>query len=466
MGKRKETDSLGDMEIEEARYWGAQTQRSYQNFDIGRKFHDLMPLDLIYAYAILKKAAAQVNHDLGGLTEEHSSTIAEVCDEILEGKLDQEFPLVIWQTGSGTQSHMNVNEVISNRAIEKLGGKVGSKDPIHPNDHVNRAQSSNDTFPSAMNISTYLKIEKELLPALHYFEEALLEKEKAYKDIVKTGRTHLMDAAPLTLGQEFSGYRAQIQHGIEALKGTLPRLAELALGGTAVGTGLNAHPEFAEAVAKRIAEITDLPFKTAPNKFEAIATEDISVEVSGALKRIASSLLKISNDLRWLSSGPRCGIGEITLPTNEPGSSIMPGKVNPTQCEAMMMLVSQVMGNDVAISFANSHGNFEVNSNRPVIIYNLLHSIALLSDGMRNFTDKCLKGIEPNSDVISHYLSRSLMLATVLNTSIGYDNASKIVKKAHLENKTLKEAALELDLLSEEEFDRIVDPKKMITPQS
>lgn len=465
MGERVESDSLGEMRIDNIRYWGAQTQRSLENFDIGRRFHDFMPLDVIYAYALLKKAAAHVNHELGDLTLEQSKAIEESCDEILAGKLDGEFPLVIWQTGSGTQTHMNVNEVISNRANEKLGGVKGAKSPIHPNDHVNFAQSSNDTFPSAMNISTYLKIERELLPSLRYFEKALEEKEIAYKDIVKTGRTHLMDAAPLTLGQEFSGYRTQIQHGIEAIKSTLPRLAELALGGTAVGTGLNSHPKFGEKIAKKIAELTQLPFKTARNKFEAIATEDISVEVSGALKRIASSVLKIANDIRWLSSGPRCGLNEITLPANEPGSSIMPGKVNPTQCEALMMVASQVFGNDVAISFANSHGNFEVNSNRPVIIYNLLHSIALLSDGMKNFTDKCLKGIQPNEAVIAHYLSRSLMLATVLNMTLGYDNASKIVKKAHLENKTLKEAALELNLLTEEEFHKIVDPKKMIAPQ-
>ncbi len=464
MEKRIESDSLGEIEVDQDCYWGAQTQRSLENFDIGRDFHDLMPFEMIFAYAILKKAAALTNHELGLLDGDKCKVIAEVCDEIIEGNFKDQFPLVIWQTGSGTQTHMNINEVISNRAIEKMGGEMGSKTPIHPNDDVNKSQSSNDTFPTAMNIATYLKIVHELLPALHHFKKVLEEKVQDFKDIIKTGRTHLMDAAPLTLGQVFSAFQTQIEHGILAVENTLPRLLELPLGGSAVGTGLNTHPDYAEKVAEAIADLTDQPFLTSPNKFEAIATEDSSVEVSGALKRVAASFLKIANDIRWLSSGPRCGIGEITIPSNEPGSSIMPGKVNPTQCEAMMMLTSQVFGNDVAISMANGQGNFELNTNRPVIIYNLLHSISLLADGAQSFTNNCLKGIEPNLEVIQDYLSRSLMLATALNTKIGYDNASKIVKKAHLEKKTLKEAALELKILSAEEFDQIVDPKKMISP--
>lgn len=464
MGKRIESDSLGEIEVDGDRYWGAQTQRSLENFDIGREFHDLMPFDVILAYAILKKAAALTNHELGLLDGDKCKVIAEVCDEIIEGDYKDQFPLVIWQTGSGTQTHMNVNEVISNRAIEKMGGVMGSKSPIHPNDDVNMSQSSNDTFPTAMNIAAYLKIVHELLPALHHFKKALEEKVQKFKDIIKTGRTHLMDAAPLTLGQVFSAYLTQVEHGIIAVENVLPRLLELPLGGSAVGTGLNTHPDYAEKVAETIADLTEQPFVTSPNKFEAIATEDTSVEVSGALKRVAGSFMKIANDIRWLSSGPRCGIGEISIPSNEPGSSIMPGKVNPTQCEAMMMLTSQVFGNDVAISIANGQGNFELNTNRPVIIYNLLQSITLLADGAQSFTNNCLKGIEPNLEIIHDYLTRSLMLATALNTKIGYDSASKIVKKAHEEKKTLKEAALELNILSAEEFDEIVDPKKMISP--
>lgn len=464
MGKRIETDSLGEIEVDSDKYWGAQTERSFRNFHIGREFSDLMPLEFIYAYARIKKAAAKVNHQLGLLPHEKSKVIAQVADEILEGKLDEHFPLVVWQTGSGTQTHMNVNEVISNRAIEIMGGELGSKAPIHPNDDVNKSQSSNDTFPTAMNIAAYLQITKELIPAMKHMAKVLKAKETKFMNIIKVGRTHLMDAAPLTLGQEFSGYHTQIVQGIEALENTLEHLKELALGGTAVGTGLNTHPDFARLVAKAIAEDTHCPFVSAPNKFKAIATEDTSVEVSGALKRIATSLIKIANDIRWLASGPRCGLGELIIPSNEPGSSIMPGKVNPTQCEAMMMLCTQVIGNDVSITYANSHGNLELNTNRPVIIYNLLHSIALLSDGIENFTKKCIEGIEPNQEIIRDYLAKSLMLATALNTSIGYDKASQIVKRAHKENKTLKEVALELGFLSEEEFDKIVDPAKMTKP--
>lgn len=464
MAKRVERDSIGEIEVDKTKYWGAQTQRSLENFNIGRGYHDFLPLEIIQAYAILKKAAASVNHELGLLPKEKSEVIAKVCDEILSGQHDLQFPLVIWQTGSGTQTHMNVNEVISNRAIELLGGEMGSKKPIHPNDDVNKSQSSNDTFPTAINIAAYRLMVHKLLPSLQFFEEKMKDKIEQFKDLIKVGRTHLMDAAPLTLGQEFSGYLSQIEHGVACLKNTLPHLAELALGGTAVGTGLNAHPEFAVKVAKKIAELTKLPFVSASNKFEAIASEDVSVEVSGALKRLASSLMKIANDIRWLGSGPRCGLAEISLPANEPGSSIMPGKVNPTQCESLMMICSQVFGNDVAITVANTHGNFEVNSNRPVIAYNLLHSMTLLAEGIHNFTEKCLVGIEAQPEKIHEYLSRSLMLATVLNTSIGYEKASLIVKCAHKENLSLKEAALKLNLLTSEEFDRLVDPKKMISP--
>lgn len=464
MEYRIEKDSLGEVKVPKNKYWGAQTQRSLENFKIGKNALNRMPIELIYAYAVLKKAAAKVNAKLNLLEREKMEVICKVCDEILEKKLDDQFPLVIWQTGSGTQTHMNVNEVIANRAIEILGGEMGSKTPIHPNDDVNCSQSSNDTFPTAMHIAAYLEIETNLIPSLKLFERELQKKVDAYKNIIKTGRTHLMDAAPLTLGQEFSGYLSQIQHAIKAIKNTLPHLSELALGGTAVGTGLNSHPDFAEGVAKEIAQLTKMPFITASNKFEAIATNDSFVSVSGALKQLASSLTKIVNDIRWLSSGPRCGIGEITLPANEPGSSIMPGKVNPTQCEAMMMVCAQVIGNDASLVIANMHSNFEVNSNRPIMAYNLIQSIELLGDGVKNFVEKCFKGIEPNLWMIESYLERSLMLATALNTEIGYDKASQIVKKAHKENKSLKEAAIELKLLTLEEFDKIVDPKKMVNP--
>ncbi len=465
METRTEKDSIGELKVPMDKYWGAQTQRSLENFQIGKNFLNRMPIEVIHAYAVIKKSAAIVNCDLKLIDEKKKEVIVQVADEVSQGKLDDHFPLVVWQTGSGTQTNMNVNEVISNRAIEKLGAKMGSKDPIHPNDDVNKSQSSNDTFPTAMHIAAYTKTFHSLLPNLAYFTKELQNKAAEYKDIIKTGRTHLMDAAPLTLGQEFSGYVMQLQKAAKAIENTLPHVAELAIGGTAVGTGLNTHPEFAQKMAAQISKETQLPFVSAPNKFEAIASSDAIVGLSGALKQLTTSLVKIINDLRWLSSGPRCGLGEITIPANEPGSSIMPGKVNPTQCEAMLMVCSQVIGNDLYITVANSNSNLELNANRPVMILNLLQSIELLSDGMKNFTDKCLRGITPNREVLQSYVDRSLMLATALNTAIGYDKASKIVKKAHEENKSLREVALELKLLTAQEFDSIVDPKKMIYPQ-
>ncbi len=461
MQYRIEKDSLGDVRVPADRYYGAQTKRSHENFPIGT---EKMPLEVIYALALIKKAAALVNEELGLLPKEKQRGICEVCDEILAGKLDDHFPLSVWQTGSGTQTNMNLNEVISNRAIEKLGGELGSKQPIHPNDDVNLSQSSNDVFPSAMHIAVKLDICNRLLPSLTALRETLHKKAESFQDIVKIGRTHLMDATPLTLGQEFSGYVSQLDHGIQAIKNTFPHLAELALGGTAVGTGINTHFDYARKVAEKVSDLSGYPFVSAPNKFEALASNDALVEVSGALKRIAVSLFKIANDIRWLASGPRCGIGEITIPANEPGSSIMPGKVNPTQSEALMMIAIQVMGNDTTITFAGSQGNLELNVYRPLIIYNLIQSIRLLSDGAANFNQKCAKGITANRERIAEHLNRSLMLATALNKAIGYDRASQIVKKAHAENTTLKEAALALAFLSEEEFDRIVDPKKMIGP--
>lgn len=461
MQYRIEKDSFGEIQVPADRYYGAQTKRSYENFPIGT---EKMPLEVIHALALIKKAAARVNEELGLLSTEKQRVIGEVCDEILAGKLDDHFPLSVWQTGSGTQTNMNLNEVISNRAIEKLGGEMGSKQPIHPNDDVNLSQSSNDVFPSAMHIATMLDICKKLLPNLITLRDTLDKKAESFQDVVKIGRTHLMDATPLTLGQEFSGYVSQLDHGIQAIKNTLPHLAELALGGTAVGTGLNSHSDYARRVAEEVSHLSGYAFVSAPNKFEALASNDALVEVSGALKRVAVSLYKIANDIRWLASGPRCGIGEITIPANEPGSSIMPGKVNPTQSEALMMTAIQVMGNDTTITFAGSQGNFELNVYRPLIIYNLIQSIRLLSDGAINFNQKCAEGINANLERISEHLNRSLMLATALNKAIGYDRASQIVKKAHAEHTTLKEAALALAFLTEEEFDRIVDPKKMIGP--
>ncbi len=459
MKKRIERDSLGDVEVPADRYWGAQTERSFHNFRIG---DDKIPLEVIHALALIKKAEARVKCELGILTDETRDVITAVCEEISQGELDDQFPLVIYQTGSGTQTNMNVNEVISNRAIEMLGGEMGSKSPIHPNDDVNKSQSSNDTFPTAMHVASKLLIEKSLLPNLEVFLRALQEKAKKFESIIKTGRTHLMDAVPLTLGQEFSGYASQVEHGIQAIKNALVHLSEIAQGGTAVGTGINAPHQFAQLMAEEISQLTGLTFVTAPNKFEALAAHDAVVEMSGALKRVACSFMKIANDMRWLASGPNTGFSEIIIPANEPGSSIMPGKVNPTQCEAMTMVAVQVMGNDVAITIAGSQGNFELNVYKPVLIANLLKSIRLLSDVSINFTEKCLQGIEPHQAKIDEYLSRSLMFATVLNTHIGYDKASRIVHKAFEENLSLKEAALALKLLSEEEFDSIVDPKKMV----
>ena len=454
-------DSLGEVKVPADRYYGSQTERSKENFKIGI---ERIPIEVIHAFAIIKKAAVAVNCELGLILQDKMDVICEVCDEILEGKLDDHFPLVVWQTGSGTQTNMNVNEVISNRAIEKLGGEIGSKTPIHPNDDVNRSQSSNDTFPTAMHIAAMLMIKKRLLPNLQKLRDTLQSKTESFQDIIKTGRTHLMDAAPLTLGQEFSGYVSQLDHGIKALKNTLDHLSEIALGGTAVGTGLNSHPEFAELVAGVISRIADLTFISAPNKFESLAAHDTLVEVSGALKRIACSLMKIANDIRWMASGPRCGLAEITIPANEPGSSIMPGKVNPTQCEALTMVCAQVIGNDTTIALAGSQGNFELNVYKPVMIFNLLQSVRLLADATLSFNDNCAAGIEPNREKIAEYLSNSLMLATALNTKIGYDNASKIVKKAYSEGLSLKEATLRLGLLTEKEFDETVDPSKMTHP--
>ncbi|MBS0615426.1 MAG: class II fumarate hydratase [Verrucomicrobia bacterium] len=459
MKKRKETDSLGTVEVPEGKYWGAQTQRSIENFPIGK---EKMPLELIYALALVKKAAALTNCELGLLPKEKCDLIVATCEEIIAGKLDDHFALVVWQTGSGTQTNMNINEVISNRSIEKAGGTLGSKKPIHPNDDVNMSQSSNDVFPTAMHVAAMLEIEKKLIPALHLLGEGFKIKAKEFHEIVKVGRTHLMDAAPLTLGQEFSAYATQIDHGVRALKSTLKSLSELAIGGTAVGTGLNAHPKYAKRVCEVITKLTGITFVSAPNKFEALAANDALVEVSGALKLIACSFMKIANDIRWMASGPRAGIGEIFLPENEPGSSIMPGKVNPTQSEAMTMAAVQVMGNDAAISFAGSLGNFELNVFKPVIIYNLLQSIRLLSDVAQNFHDKCLKGIRPNKERIAENLSRSLMLGTALNPVIGYDKATEVVKKAYAENLTLKQAAVALGYMTEKQFDEVVDPRKMV----
>lgn len=456
---RIEMDSHGDVEVPADRYYGAQTMRSLENFSIGT---DPMPIELIHALAIIKKAAAMVNCELGLLPKEKRDLIVPACEEVIAGKLDDHFPLVVWQTGSGTQTNMNVNEVISNRAIEIAGGVMGSKDPIHPNDDVNKSQSSNDVFPAAMHIAASLAIVKQLIPNLKVLHQGFVKKAKEFMPIVKVGRTHLMDATPITLGQEFSGYASQLEHGIKAIENALHHLSELALGGTAVGTGLHAHPEYPKRIAEAISTITGCRFITAPNKFEALAANDAVVEMSGALKRVACSFMKIANDIRWLASGPRCGIGEILIPENEPGSSIMPGKVNPTQSEAMTMVAVQVLGNDAAIGFAGSQGNFELNVFKPVMIFNLLESIRLLGDVALNFHDKCLVGISPDLFKIKQLLDNSLMLATALNPIIGYDKAAKVVKKAHKENITLKQAALELGFLTEKEFDAAVDPSKMV----
>ncbi|MBE9180469.1 class II fumarate hydratase [Oculatella sp. LEGE 06141] len=458
---RVEYDSMGAVEVPGDRYWGAQTQRSLTYFAIG---DDVMPRELIRAIGILKQAAAVVNQALGKLASDKAALITQAADDVIAGTLDDHFPLRIWQTGSGTQTNMNANEVIANRAIELAGGSLGSKTPIHPNDHVNLSQSSNDTFPTAMHIAAVERLTHHLLPALQTLREALAAKANEFQDIVKIGRTHLMDAVPLTLGQEFSGYVAQIDHNLERIQASLPHLYELAIGGTAVGTGLNTHPDFAEQVAAEIARVTGLPFVSAPNKFAALAAHDAIVMTSGALKTLASSLMKIANDLRWLGSGPRCGLGELVLPANEPGSSIMPGKVNPTQCEAMTMVCVQVMGNDAAIAIAGSQGNFELNVFKPVMIYNLLHSIRLLADACQSFTQHLVVGIQPNHNQIHHFLTNSLMLVTALNPHIGYDRAAAVAKKAYKECKTLRDACVELGFLSADEFDRLVRPEDMIHP--
>ncbi len=463
MATRVETDSLGPVEVPADRYWGAQTQRSLQNFPIGE---ERMPREIVRAFGVLKKAAALVNRDLGMLDAPIAELICRAADEVIEGRLDDHFPLVVWQTGSGTQSNMNVNEVVANRAIEMAGGVLGSKDPVHPNDHVNRSQSSNDTFPTAMHIAAVEGIERHLLPRVRHLHRTLARKAEAYWDVVKIGRTHLQDATPLRLGQEISGWAAQIERAIQAVEATLPQLRELALGGTAVGTGLNTHPEYAERVAARISELTGLRFVSGPNKFALLAAHDAIVGTSGALKQLAAACLKLANDVRWLASGPRCGIGEITIPANEPGSSIMPGKVNPTQAEALTMVCVQVMGNDAAIGIAGSQGNFELNVYKPVMAYNLLQSIRLLGDACESFEERCARGIEPNRQVIERHLRDSLMLVTALNPIVGYDAAARIAKHAFAEGITLREAAERLGILSAERFDEVVRPERMVGPLS
>lgn len=458
---RIETDSMGEVKVATNVYWGAQTQRSLENFKIGgHRFSRSM----IKAFGVVKKAAALVNQDLGKLSKEKTDLIVKACDEVIAGKLDEHFPLVVWQTGSGTQSNMNANEVISNRAIEMAGGEVGSKKPIHPNDDVNKSQSSNDSFPTYMHVAAVDDISKHLLPKLAKLESALAAKVREFESIVKIGRTHLMDATPLTLGQEFSGYLAQLQYGISRVKSSLAGLYELALGGSAVGTGLNTHPEYAVRVAKKIAELTGSPFITNPNKFMALAGHEAVVEASAMLKVLATSLFKIANDIRLLGSGPRCGIAELSLPENEPGSSIMPGKVNPTQAEAMTMVCAHVIGNDTAIAVAGSQGHFELNVFKPMLIHNLLESVRLLGDAAESFADNCVVGIEANKEKIKDHLQNSLMLVTALNQVIGYDNAAKVAKKAHHEGLTLKAAAMELGLISSADFDKHVDPSKMVSP--
>jgi fumarate hydratase class II len=459
MDYRIEYDTLGEVQVPADKLWGAQTQRSLQNFKIGGH---RMPREVIYALAIAKKAAALTNAELGVLPEDKAKIIAEVCDEILSGALDEHFPLVVWQTGSGTQTNMNLNEVIANRANQKLGQPLGTKKPIHPNDDVNKSQSSNDVFPTAMHIAAYLAVRDRLLPALEKLATALQDKANAFMPIIKVGRTHLMDAVPMRLGQEFSGYAHQVRTAKQDVERTLEEVRELALGGTAVGTGLNAPKGFAEKVAAKIAELTGAPFITAPNKFAALATHDPLVSLSGALKRTAVALMKIANDIRLLGSGPRAGLAELNLPENEPGSSIMPGKVNPTQSEAMTMVCCQVIGNDTAITCGAFQGHLELNVFKPLIIHNLLESIRLLADACHSFTDNCVVGIEPNLPAIHRHLERSLMMVTALNPIIGYEKAAKIAQKAHKEDKTLKEAAIELGYLSVEEFDKYVRPEAMV----
>lgn len=462
MSYRIEKDTMGELQVPSDKYWGAQTQRSIQNFKIGG---DRFPREMIKALGTLKKAAALTNTQLGLLDAKKSEFVVKAADEVIAGKLDAHFPLVVWQTGSGTQSNMNSNEVIANRAMEMMGFQLGGKE-VHPNDDVNKGQSSNDTFPTAMHIAVADQVHNRLLPMLEKLHQALVAKQNEFKGIVKIGRTHLMDATPLTLEQEFSGYSTQIKHGIRRVKNTLPHLHELALGGTAVGTGLNAHPQFADAAAKVIADLTKIPFVSAENKFEALAAHDALVEVSGALKTLAVSLMKIANDIRLLGSGPRCGIGELILPANEPGSSIMPGKVNPTQSEAMTMVCAQVMGNDVAVNIGGSNGHFELNVFKPVIVFNVLNSIRLLSDACESFTDNCVVGIQANKAQIQKHLENSLMLVTALNPHIGYDNAAKIAKAAYQNNTTLKEEALKTGLIDAAKFDQVVRPEEMTSPNA
>ena len=459
---RIETDSMGEIEVPSDRYYGAQTARSLIHFDIGK---ETMPREIIRGMGILKKASALVNAELDLLQKDKKDLIIQSADEVIAGTLDDHFPLRVWQTGSGTQSNMNTNEVIANRAIEIAGGQLGSKNPIHPNDHVNMGQSSNDTFPTAMHIAAVERIYDHLLPELTRLHDSFKKKCSEFQGIIKIGRTHLMDATPLTLEQEFSGYVQQLINGIERVKSCLPRLSQIALGGTAVGTGLNSHRDFAVNVAEKISSLTKRDFITAPNKFESLAAHDAVVEASGVMKTLACSLMKIANDIRWLGSGPRCSIGELTLPANEPGSSIMPGKVNPTQSEAMTMVAAQVIGNDTAIAVGGSSGNFELNVFKPVMIYNLLQSIQLLGDSCRSFNEHCISGIKPNKSQIETHLKNSLMLVTALNPHIGYDNAAKVAKKAYQENTTLKEAAVALKLLTAEEFDDKVRPEEMTGPK-
>ncbi len=458
---RTESDSMGTIEVPANVYWGAQTQRSLLHFNIGR---DTMPPELIRAFGILKKACALVNQDLGKLPADKAKLIAQAADEVISGKLNDQFPLRIWQTGSGTQTNMNVNEVISNRAIELAGGQMGSKKPIHPNDHVNMSQSSNDTFPAAMHIAAAERVQRALIPAVQTVVDAINAKAREFDGVVKIGRTHLQDAVPLTMEQEFSGWANLLQRDITRLKQVLEGLYELAIGGTAVGTGLNTHPEFAERAAKKIAELTELPFRSHPNKFAALSAHDEVVFAQGALETLAASFMKVSNDIRWLASGPRCGLGELVIPENEPGSSIMPGKVNPTQCEAMTMVCAQVHGATAAVGFAGSQGNFELNVFKPVIIYNFLHSVTLLTDACHGYVEYMIKGIELNRERIDSYVKNSLMLVTALAPKVGYDKAAKIAHTAHVEHTSLREAALKLGYLTGEEFDQLVRPEKMTHP--
>jgi fumarate hydratase class II len=463
IAKRKESDSMGTVEVPADRYYGAQTERSLHHFDIA---HDTMPAPLIHAFGHLKRACALANQELGFLTKEKADLIVKAAAEVAEGKLDDHFPLRIWQTGSGTQTNMNVNEVISNRAIEIAGGVLGSKKPVHPNDDVNMSQSSNDTFPTAMHLAAVSELKKTLLPSVRQLRDAIDKKAKEFKDLIKIGRTHLMDAVPMTLGQEFSGYVAQLDAAMTRIEASLPELYELALGGTAVGTGLNTHAQFPGKAASHLAKSTGFPFVSAKNKFYALATHDPLVAASGALRSLSAALMKIANDIRWLGSGPRAGLAELQLPENEPGSSIMPGKVNPTQSEAMTMVCAQVHGNDSAIGFAGSQGNFELNVFKPVIIHNFLHSVQLLADSCRCFREFCVEGIQADAAKLKDYTNRSLMLVTALSPKIGYDKAAEVAKKAHHENSTLKEACLALGYLKADEFDKLVRPEDMLGPKA